>query len=281
MFLINLFESTPRKHVAFCFGRMNPPTIGHARLMNTTARAGNGGDYFIFLSQTQDSKKNPLDYNNKVDFVKAMYPQHADHVSVGTGLRTIMDIAEFLYHHNYTDVTFVCGNDRLPAFEKLLKDYNGKEGGKNYYKFNSINLVSSGPRDPDDDGIAGVSASAARAAAEAGNPEEFKKITGAGRLATQLYRAVRKGLLLEHIVKHGSGYRLLSHKGKNLGTFPTKAGAKKHEREVQYFKHANEDASGYIPKNKKEAKDSRWSNALSVDVTPQTPTKNAKALRLV
>jgi hypothetical protein len=155
------------------------------------------------------------------------------------------------------------------------------EKAVNYYKFNSINLVSSGPRDPDDDGVAGVSASAARAAAEEGNPEEFKKITGAGRLATQLYRAVRKGLLLEHIVKHGSGYRLLSHKGKNLGTFPTKAGAEKHEREVQYFKHANEDASGYIPKNKKEAKDPRWSNALSVDVTPQTPTKNAKALRLV
>ena len=237
MFLIEVFQEKPRKSVAFCFGRMNPPTIGHARLLNTTARASAGGDYYIFLSHTQDSKKNPLDYNTKVDFVKSMYPQHAEHVSYG-GLRTIMEIMEFLYHNNYTDITYVCGNDRLPAFKELLNKYNGVDGGKTYYKFNSIDIVSSGPRDPDDDGIAGASASAARAAAEAGDKEEFKKITGAGRFAPQLYKAVRKGML-------------------------------------------KEDASGYIPKNKREAKDPRWSNALSVDVTPKTPYKNAKALRLV
>ena len=166
-----------------------------------------------------------------------MYPQHAEHVSYGS-LRTIMEIMEFLYHQNYTNVTYVCGNDRLPAFKELLNKYNGIEGGKTYYKFNSIDIVSSGPRDPDDDGVAGVSASAARLAAEQGNKEEFKKITGAGRYVPQLYKAVRKGML-------------------------------------------KEDASGYIPKNKREAKDPRWSNALSVDVTPSTPTKNAKALKLV
>jgi hypothetical protein len=236
MFLIEVFKEKPRKSVAFCFGRMNPPTIGHARLLNTTARASAGGDYYIFLSHTQDSKKNPLDYNTKVDFVKAMYPQHADHVSYGS-LRTIMEIMEFLYHNNYTDVTYICGNDRLPAFKELLNKYNGVEGGKTYYKFNSIDIVSSGPRDPDDDGIAGASASAARAAAEAGDKEEFKKITGAGRFAPQLYKAVRKGML-------------------------------------------KEDASGYIPKNKREAKDPRYSHALSVDVNPNTPAKNARALRL-
>ena len=218
MFLIEVFKEKSRKHVAFCFGRMNPPTIGHARLLNTTARASAGGDYYIFLSHTQDSKKNPLDYNTKIDFVKSMYPQHADHVSYGS-LRTIMEIMEFLYHNNYTDVTYVCGNDRLPAFKELLNKYNGVEGGKTYYKFNSIDIVSSGPRDPDDDGVAGASASAARAAAEAGDKEEFKKITGAGRFAPQLYKAVRKGML-------------------------------------------KEDASGYIPKNKKEAKDPRYIHAL-------------------
>ena len=237
MFLIEVFKEKPRKSVAFCFGRINPPTIGHARLLNTTARASAGGDYYIFLSHTQDSKKNPLDYNTKVDFVKSMYPQHAEHVSYGS-LRTIMEIMEFLYHQNYTNVTYVCGNDRLPAFKELLNKYNGVEGGKTYYKFNNIDIVSSGPRDPDDDGVVGASASAARLAAEQGNKEEFKKITGAGRYVPQLYKAVRKGML-------------------------------------------KEDASGYIPKNKREAKDPRWSNALSVDVTPSTPTKNARALKLV
>jgi hypothetical protein len=239
MFLTEVFKEKTRKPVAFCYGRVNPPTIGHARLFNTTARASIGNDYYIFLSHTQDSKKNPLDYNTKVDFVKAMFPQHADHVSYGS-LRTIMEIMEFLYHNNYTDVTYVCGNDRLPAFKELLNKYNGVEGGKTYYKFDTINVVSSGSRDPDDDGIAGVSASAARLAAKEEDFEKFKEITGARRYAKQLYRAVRKGMDI-----------------------------------------FNEDASGYIPKNKIEANDPRWSNALSVDVTPQTPTKNAKALRLI
>jgi len=240
MFLIEVFKEKPRKHVAFCFGRMNPPTIGHARLLNTTARASAGGDYYIFLSHTQDSKKNPLDYNTKIDFVKAMYPQHADHVSHG-GLRTIMEIMEFLYHNNYTDVTYVCGNDRLSAFKELLNKYNGVEGGKNYYKFNTIDIVSSGPRDPDDDGVAGASASAARAAAEAGDKEEFKKITGAGRFAPRLYQAVRQGMNM-----------------------------------------FNEDAAGVgvVATNKKMAQDPRYSTSMTQDVHPDTPQKNARALKL-
>ena len=240
MFLIEVLKEKPRKPVAFCYGRVNPPTIGHARLFNTTARASMGGDYWIFLSHTQDSKKNPLDYNTKVDFVKAMFPQHAEHVSYGS-LRTIMEIMEFLYHNNYTDVTYVCGNDRLPAFKELLNKYNGVEGGKTYYKFNSINIVSSGPRDPDDDGIAGVSASAAREAAVQGNKEEFKKITGAGRFAPQLYKAVRQGMNI-----------------------------------------FNEDAAGVgvVATNKKMARDPRYSTSMTVDIKPNTPQKNLKALKL-
>lgn len=238
MLLTEIYQRKSQKHAAFCYGRVNPPTIGHARLFNTTARAGMGGDYWIFLSHTQDPKLNPLDYNTKLDLVKAIYPQHADHISTG-GLKGIMQILEYLYHLNYTDITFVCGNDRLPTFTKLFNDYNGLEGKNTYYKFNTINLVSSGARDPDDDGIAGVSASAARKAASDSKFEEFKKITGAGRYAKQLYRAVRQGMNI-----------------------------------------FNEDASGYIPKTKREADDPRWSNALSVDVTTKTPLKNVKALKL-
>jgi len=286
MFLTELYESRQPKHAAFCFGRMNPPTIGHGKLLATTHKAARGGDYFIFVSHTQDKKNNPLDYNTKVNFIQRMFPKYADRVSVG-GLRTIMDIAGFLYDHGYTDVTFVAGSDRLDAFKKLLTDYNGIEGGNIYYKFNNINFVSSGEREDGAEGVEGVSASQARAAAISNNLAAFTTATGAGRLAPQLFTAVRNGMGLtesqvdEHIVKHGSQYRILSKKtGKNLGTFPTKAAAKKHEREIQYFKHANEDASGYIPKNKKEAKDPRWSNALTVDVHPDTPTKNLRAFKL-
>ena len=281
MFLTEIYEARESKHVAFCFGRMNPPTVGHAKLMATTHKAAKGGDYYIFLSHTQDKKDNPLDYNTKVQFVKKMFPKHASHVSTG-GLRTIIDIAGFLYDHGYTDVTFVAGSDRIEAFQKLLTSYNGVEGKNVYYKFNKINFVSSGEREDGAEGVEGVSASQARAAALANNMEAFTRATGAGKYAPALFKAVRQGMLLEHIVKHGDEYRILSKKtGKNMGTFPTKAAAKKHEREIQYFKHMEEDASGYIPKNKKEAKDPRWSNALSVDVTPETPTKNARALRLV
>ena len=281
MFLTELFEQQTNKHAAFCFGRMNPPTVGHAQLIDTVAKASQGGDYFVFVSQTQDSKKNPLDYATKVKFIKALFPDQASHIVYAPELKTIMQVAEWLYNAGYRAVTFAAGSDRLDSFKKLLTDYNGKEGGNVYYKFDSINFVSSGDRDPDADGIAGVSASSAREAASQGNFEAFAQATGAGKLAKPLYDAVRKGMLLEHIVKHGSEYRILSKKtGKNMGTFPSKAAAKKHEREIQYFKHANEDASGYIPKNKKEAQDPRWSNALTVDVHPDTPNKNLKAFKL-
>jgi len=362
MLLSQLFEAINKQHAAFCFGRMNPPTVGHGQLIDTVAQAAAGGDYFIFTSQTQDSKKNPLDYATKVKFIKAMFPQQANHVVYDPSLKTIMQVAVWLYNKGYRKVTFVAGSDRLENFKELLTKYNGVEGPAGMYKFDSIDFVSSGDRDPDADGIAGVSASAAREAAKAGNLAAFAQATGAGELAEPLYLAVRKGMLLdegwkgalagaaliggiggamyaqpqpyveidgvnwrltsrtpgilahpkvvtaadgkkyqiwrgaknrhlahpiddkqvdEHIVKHGSGYRLVSKKtGKNLGDFPTKAAAQKHEREVQYFKHTNEGASGYIPKNKREAKDPRWSNALTVDVHPDTPNKNLKALRL-
>jgi hypothetical protein len=90
-------------------------------------------------------------------------------------------------------------------------------------------------------------------------------------------------IIVEHIGKVKDGYRLYSHKGKNLGTFSSKAAAEKHEREVQYFKHMEEEAAGVgvVATNKKMAKDPRYSNSMTVDVHPDTPTKNAKAFRLV
>lgn len=239
MFLSQLFEAVDKRHAAFCFGRMNPPTVGHGQLINTVARSAAGGDYFIFTSQSQDPKKNPLDYATKVKFLKALFPEHASHIVQDPSLKTIMHVAHWLYAKGYRSVTFVAGSDRLADFKELLEKYNGVEGANGYYQFDSIAFVSSGDRDPDAEGVTGVSASAARAAAAAGDFEAFSQAVGAGKLTQQLYDAVRKGM------------------------------------------NINENASGYIPKNKREARDPRWSNALSVDVTPETPTKNARALRLI
>jgi len=197
MFLQQLFEAINKQHAAFCFGRMNPPTVGHGQLIDTVAQAAAGGDYFIFTSQTQDSKKNPLDYATKIKFIKAMFPQQASHVVYDPSLKTIMQVAAWLYNKGYRKVTFVAGSDRIEGFTELLNKYNGVEGPVGMYKFDSIDFVSSGERDPDADGIAGVSASAAREAAKAGNLAAFAQATGAGELAEPLYLAVRKGMLLD------------------------------------------------------------------------------------
>lgn len=199
MFLQQLFEAIDKRHAAFAFGRMNPPTLGHGQLIDTVANAAAGGDYFVFVSQTQDSKKNPLDYATKIKFIKAMFPAHAGHVVQDTQLKTIMQIAHWLYAKGYRAVTFVAGSDRIEGFTDLLNKYNGhgQEGDAGYYKFDTINVVSSGDRDPDAEGLAGISATAAREAAKAGNLEAFAQATGAGELAEPLYTTVRKGMLLE------------------------------------------------------------------------------------
>lgn len=242
MFLNELFQAVDNaKHAAFCFGRMNPPTVGHAQLINTVAKAADMGDYFIFVSQSQDPKKNPLDYQTKVKFLRAMFPAHAEHIVYNNELKTIMNVAQWLYDKGYRSVTFVAGSDRLSTFQEMLIKYNGVEGNRTYYKFKSINFVSSGERDPDAEGLVGVSATAARAAAADGDIKAFSRATGAGDLTTSLYNAVRQGM--------------------NLA----------------------EDAAGVgvIAKNRKMAKDPRWSHSLTVDVKPSTPQKNARALRLI
>jgi hypothetical protein len=308
MLLSQLFEAINKKHAAFCFGRMNPPTVGHGQLIDTVAQAAAGSDYFIFTSQTQDSKKNPLDYATKVKFIKAMFPQQASHVVYDPSLKTIMQVAAWLYNKGYRKVTFVAGSDRLENFKELLEKYNGLETANGFYKFDSINFVSSGDRDPDADGIAGVSASAAREAAKAGNLAAFAQATGAGELSEPLYLAVRRGMLVE-----GSDNKIKYSKNKSLSEQIIYNDLDPHDKGMEdgyiaiyrnlypigtdehdeyndgYFqgrlmggieKPVAEGASGYIPKNKREARDPRWSNALTVDVKPDTPNKNLKALRL-
>ena len=195
MRLRDLFESETT-HVAFCFGRINPPTVGHKQLLETVASVG--GEYKIFLSQTQDKKKNPLDYSTKIKFVKAMFPNHAGNIVDNSSLNTVVKVASYLYDLGYRNATFVAGSDRIDDMAKLLKDYNGVEGkAHGYYKFDLLDFKSSGEREDGAEGVAGVSASNARAAAAAGNFDEFKNSTGAEQFSQKLYDAVRKGMGIE------------------------------------------------------------------------------------
>jgi hypothetical protein len=187
-----LFEESS-KHITFCFGRMNPPTIGHEQVFKTMA--GQGGDYKIFVSQSQDKKDNPLDYATKIKFIKAIHKQYADAVVADSSLNTVVKVASYLYDLGYRNATFVAGSDRLDSFKKLLSQYNGVEGkAHGYYKFDVLDFASAGERDPDSEGVSGVSASKARAAAATNDLEAFKAATGAGEIAGRMFAAVRQGM---------------------------------------------------------------------------------------
>lgn len=199
MLLRELFDQEG-KHITFCFGRMNPPTIGHEQVFNTMAKVG--GEYLIFLSQTQDKKENPLSYEDKIKFIEEIFPQHASHVVKNRELNTIVKVASYLYEQGYRHATFVAGSDRLDSFKKLLTQYNGVDGkAHGYYKFEVLDFTSSGERDPDSSDISGISASKARSAAAEGNFDEFKKATGAGEVAKEMFVAVRNGLGIKESIR--------------------------------------------------------------------------------
>jgi hypothetical protein len=192
MLLNELFEAGT-KHVTFCFGRMNPPTIGHKQVLDTMK--SQGGEMKIFVSQSQDKKKNPLDYATKIKFIKEMFPQYAKDVVENAALNTIGKVASYLHEQGYTAATFVAGSDRLEDMKNLLTQYNGVEGkAHGFYKFDVIDFASSGDREDGAEGVAGVSASGARSAAANNDFEGFQEATGAGELAKPLFAAVRKGM---------------------------------------------------------------------------------------
>jgi hypothetical protein len=192
MLLRQLFEAET-KHVTFCFGRMNPPTIGHKQVLDTMK--SQGGEMKIFVSQSQDKKKNPLDYGTKIKFIKEMFPQYAKDVVENAALNTIGKVASYLHEQGYNAATFVAGSDRLEDMKNLLTQYNGVEGkAHGFYKFDVIDFASSGDREDGAEGVAGVSASGARSAAANNDFEGFQEATGAGELAKPLFAAVRKGM---------------------------------------------------------------------------------------
>lgn len=201
MLLRELFEDEG-KHATFCFGRMNPPTIGHAQVFKTMA--DQGGDYFIFVSQSQDKKENPLDYSTKIKFIKSIHREYASHVVEDSSINTVVKAASYLYDQGYRDATFVAGSDRLEQFKKLLTQYNGVEGkAHGFYKFDVLDFVSSGEREDGAEGVAGVSASGARLAAANNDLESFKKATGSGEMAQPMFDAVRKGMGISEGVSEG------------------------------------------------------------------------------
>ena len=203
---------------AFIFGRFNPPTIGHKKLYDRLASVSDV--HFVFVSPTQDSKKNPLSKEQKIKFMDAQFPQMADHVINDPSIRTIIDVMKILETAGHKNVTMVAGSDRVKPLEDLLNKYNGKE-----YTFDSINVISAGERDPDADTLEGVSASKAREAAVQGDFDGFATMfAGTEDIKRQIYDAVRQGMGIKETIKDYIKKIEIETKEAPPGTYFTKTG---------------------------------------------------------
>lgn len=181
-----------KKHVAFAFGRFNPPTVGHKKLIDTVVDASNSGDFYIFTSQTQDPDKNPLDYQTKVNFLKKLFPDIQDKIVYDLAIKNVLQAADKLKANGYTDATFVCGSDRVPEFTKLLNTWNGMDKTP---RFGTLNIVSSGEREDGAEGVEGVSASMAREFVKNNDFESFKgTVPNNPQLAKELFDAIKQGM---------------------------------------------------------------------------------------
>lgn len=158
----------------FTFGRFNPPTTGHEKLINALAKqAGSGSPMYVYPSHSQNPKKDPLPHKKKVAYMRAMFPQYRKNITVSKS-RNVFEIAVELYKKGHKAIIMVVGSDRVQEFANLLDKYNGVEGRHGYYGFDNIEVVSAGERDPDAEGVTGMSASKMRAAAAADDFEQFK-----------------------------------------------------------------------------------------------------------
>ena len=184
-----------RSTAVFAFGRFNPPTIGHQKLIETvlqTAEKANGKAY-LFLSHKQNNKTDPLNFAEKQAYIQQFYPK----LAVGdAGANTIIKALQKIQAEGRTRIIMVAGSDRVEEFKKLLNQYNGKpdKQGNDLYKFDSIDVVNAGQRDPDAEGVSGASASKARELANKGQWHEFSKIAMGGDKSKFIYNKITDAL---------------------------------------------------------------------------------------
>ena len=179
---------------AFTFGRFNPPTIGHEKLLDALAKQAkkNVAPYYVFVSHSENQKKDPLPYTKKVAYMKKMFPKHARDIIVDKS-RQVFEVAVSLYNKGHTSVIMVVGSDRVTEFDGLLKKYNKMEGRHGYYEFEDIQVISAGERDPDSEGVSGMSASKMRAAAMTDDYDSFKNgLPSNFKQGMSLFKDVRK-----------------------------------------------------------------------------------------
>ena len=190
--------------LTLAFGRFNPPHAGHLQLMDVAAQSaaqsaelGNGDDYIIVPSRSQDPKKNPLDADTKVSMMRQMFPQHSERIVNDGANRTIFDVLKKAHNDGYTNVRIVAGQDRVKEFDKLSQNYNGQ-----LYQFDNMEVISSGDRDPDAEGMEGLSSSRMRLAAAEGDFKTFRAGLPEGtprKMAMTLFDTVRQTMNVQEM----------------------------------------------------------------------------------
>ena len=186
-------ETTETLTVAF--GRFNPPTVGHGKLLAAAKKAAAGEDLKIYPSRSQDPKKNPLDPDMKVGFMKKMFPDYEENIVNDAEMRSIFNVLTTADEQGYKNVNIIVGSDRQSEFESLAQKYNG-----DLYNFDLIRVISAGVRDADADGVEGMSASKMRkavvdddfAAFRRGTPKELNDGD-----TQALFDAVRSGMKIK------------------------------------------------------------------------------------
>jgi len=178
--------------LTIAFGRFNPPTTGHEKLLDKVASSSDDSDYIIVPSRSQDAKKNPLDPDTKVSVMQKMFPKHKNNIVNDKNNRTIFDVLKKAHTDGYTNVRILGGADRVKEFEKLTGDYNGK-----LYNFDNVEVMSAGARDPDSEDVTGMSASKQRKAAAEGDIKAFMKGVPKSlsqKDAEELFKKIRKAM---------------------------------------------------------------------------------------
>ncbi len=195
-----------KKHLVFNFGRFNPPHIGHELLINTVNKIAKSknADMAIIPSKSQDKEKNPLYFDEKINFLKSMFPKFKNNFwdnKKYSGPRVMWQILPAIYDMGYTSITLVVGEDRLNSFNSHIK-YNGIKGRHGFFDFEEFDVVSAGQRDPDSDDVSGMSASKMRQAVKDDDIELFKKgIIRGFKNTEKLFNTLQKNMNENNLIE--------------------------------------------------------------------------------
>jgi len=204
------FYEAAIKGITITFGRFQPPTTGHGKLLDRVAAEAGSSPHRIYASQSADGKSNPLEYDEKIKIMRAMFPRHARSIIQDSAIRTVLDAAASAYKDGFTRLTLVVGGDRVAELSELMHRYDGVKRPTGFYAFpDGINVVSAGGRDPDAEGVEGMSGSKMRAAVTGGNIKAFASGLPAGYDGGKdLFALMRKRMKLPELVNFREHVRL-------------------------------------------------------------------------